>query len=195
MLVAFIVEDGTIVAGANSYVSVAFADAYIPANPGAMVKWAALATDVKEARLQSATKWLDTYVRWFGTQTTRYHRSQVNYISGYATPPVTLPTEQPLQWPRAQVIDTNGCYISELTIPIEVQNATVEVALFYLNDIANANSPIDTQGVKSWKAGDVEIIYQDDYMGASAQPFDALFLLIGLGEPIKGLGFKKIRRV
>jgi hypothetical protein len=55
--VALIVEDGSIVAGAESYASVAYADIYFanrPSNPNSIV-WAALTVPQKEGALREAT--------------------------------------------------------------------------------------------------------------------------------------------
>ena len=68
-----IVEDGTMPAGANSFASLADADAYHAAR--LTEAWAdSLAGDKKEAALIRATDWLNRKVRWEGCKTTRKQR-------------------------------------------------------------------------------------------------------------------------
>lgn len=66
---AFIVEDGTVVDGANSYASVDDANTYFAAlsNPAA---WTSATTETKQQALRVATDWLDTTFRqqWTGVR-------------------------------------------------------------------------------------------------------------------------------
>jgi hypothetical protein len=105
---ALIVEDGSAVAGAESYISVADADNYIGkwvADPAA---WQALATSAKENKLRQATQYLDAVfvTRWKG------------YIAT---------SGQSLNWPRQYAYDERGNSI-EGTVPLELRRATATVA-------------------------------------------------------------------
>ena len=103
-----IVEDGTIVAGADSLAGLVFADAYLEARGDAA--WAALADEAKEAALVRATDHVEgTYrLRWLG----------------YRVSPL-----QALSWPRADVyIADPGYTVGVSIVPVAVQRAVVELA-------------------------------------------------------------------
>ena len=113
-----IVEDGSIVAGAESYCTVAFATTY-HSNIG-NAAWAALASDtVREQCLRKATAYMvQAYrKRWAGY---RYNA-----------------TTQVLDWPRAycplpDAIAGYGsfqAYVPINTVPIEIKNACADLAL------------------------------------------------------------------
>ena len=114
---ALIVEDGTVVAGAESYAAVADADLYHSNRANAA--WAALATPAKEAALRKATDYmLQMYrPRWKG-----YRKDG----------------SQALDWPRTYVylesfvhgaVGTFPFLVPDTTVPIEVKNACCELAL------------------------------------------------------------------
>jgi len=62
--VALIVEDGTGVAGAESYISVADADQYH--SDFGNTEWAAKTTEEKEIALRKGTQYLDVKYLWYG---------------------------------------------------------------------------------------------------------------------------------
>src|SRR5215831_14513681 len=94
----------------NCYASVAFADQYDADRPsnGSTNTWTDADGDEKSASLLWATKQLDIMFVW----------------NGYVADPV-----QPLLWPRAGLLTRN--HMRNLpfdSIPLEIQNATVELA-------------------------------------------------------------------
>lgn len=102
---ALIVETGAIVAGANSYIDVAFADAYLAITGNASV-WAAATTEQKETALQYATRLIDQSFRFEGTK-----------LGGLA-------------WPRSRCWDlVEGSYVPANGIPDALKSATAEMAL------------------------------------------------------------------
>ncbi len=109
---ALIVEDGSIVPGAESLVSVAEATAYHAARGSAA--WAALASDeLREQALRRATDYMGGVyrARWAG------YRKQ---------------DDQPLDWPRYEVPrrDVGGySYYSDTAVPLEVRQACAALAL------------------------------------------------------------------
>lgn len=114
---ALIVEDGTVVAGAESYVTVAAADTY-HSNRG-NTAWAALSTTNKEIALRKGTDYmLQAYrARWQG-----YRHD----------------ADQTLDWPRDYVylepfiVGAVGSYpylVANNIVPAEVKNACAELAL------------------------------------------------------------------
>ena len=118
-------------ATANSYASVAEADAYLAVR-GDTSTWTALSTGAKEAKLQWAALWLDT-LTFYGT---RYSQSQ------------------PLAWPRYGVTDRDG-YSVEGLIPSALKNAQAELA-FQL--IANDwTQGLDSVSNETLKVGPIDL--------------------------------------
>jgi hypothetical protein len=108
---SLITEDGTGMSNAESYISVADADAYHAARNATL--WATLTTSDKEAALRRGVDYLmQAYrTRWKG------YRAQAL---------------QALDWPRNSVVlsDTASQYVVPYnTIPVEVKNACAEIAL------------------------------------------------------------------
>ena len=104
---AFTVEDGTGVEGANAYITIAWADAYHADRGNAA--WSGADT-VKQQAIVRATDYIET--RWAG----RFKGVQEH-----------LDPLQPLQWPRLNVRDINGLPV--LGIPVNLMRATAEYAL------------------------------------------------------------------
>ncbi len=105
---ALIVENGSQVSGAESYLSVADATTYHAARGNA--GWAALASDtVREQLLRKATDYLGEAYRlaWQGRRVTAV---------------------QPLDWPRYGVY-SDGFLRDDAVVPVEVQNACAVLAL------------------------------------------------------------------
>lgn len=108
---ALVVEDGTGLPTANSYVDVAEFDAYwLDRNREDLVD---AQPEVKEAALILATDWLDLSFRWVG----------VRKVSDPALGP------QALEWPRQSVIDPYTLeLVDEDSVPVEIRRAAIEAA-------------------------------------------------------------------
>jgi hypothetical protein len=146
---ALITEDGSIVTGAESLVSVADADTYFSKRGNAV--WEALSEPQKEQNLRKATEYIgQTYrMRWAG--------SRVSSL-------------QELDWPRAYVPrnDLRSASIESYDyiggeyfypndkVPAEVKNACAELAL---KASADELSPDLTQGVIREKVDVLEVEY------------------------------------
>lgn len=134
-----IVEDGSNVAGAESYESVASADTY-HANRG-NAAWAALTTTAKEQALRKATDYMtQAYrLRWDGCRTN---------------------STQALDWPRSlvEIKDTNyiGSYVDQNTIPIEIKKACCELASMSLDGDLAPNIERETA---SESVGSISVSY------------------------------------
>lgn len=105
---ALIVEDGTVVAGAESYITVANATTYF-SNRG-IATWAALASDtVREQALRKATDYMVQAFkgRWKG---------------------LIVEEAQALDWPRTGVF-VDGYELDSDSVPEQVQRACAELAL------------------------------------------------------------------
>jgi hypothetical protein len=107
---ALVVEDGTGIADAESYLSVADADSYHAAAGNAA--WPASGSEPeKEQALRRATRYITGKYRgrWPGER-----------VKGRA---------QGLDWPRIEAYDSEGLWIDDDIVPPEVENATAEAAL------------------------------------------------------------------
>lgn len=104
---ALVVEDGTGLSTAESYISVADADTRH--SDLGNTAWAALSTGAKEAALRAATDYMEGSYRqaWKGTRRTR---------------------DQALSWPRYGVIVDGWC-IDSTIVPAEVAGACADLAL------------------------------------------------------------------
>lgn len=170
---ALIVEDGTGLPDAESYISVADADAYFAARSNAA--WAALAAPAKEAALRKAADYIGAVYgeRWKG---------------------VKLGPDQALDWPRALVerkdfryAGLNGFtmisgryYYPSDYVPIPVARAAAELAVR-----AAAETLLADQGgqVKSETVGPISVTYAD-----GARQGIRYALVDGLLAPFLGAG-------
>lgn len=113
---ALIVEDGSGLANAESYVSVSDAVAYASARG---LTFTASPAAPAEAALRRATEWLDGTYR--------------NRFPGYRT----NGRAQALEWPRTGACDREGNEIASDEIPVEIIHATIEAAV---RELASAGS-------------------------------------------------------
>lgn len=102
---ALTVEDGSVVAGADSYISVDFAQVYWEAHGLDATAFGEAALDVACRR---ATQYLDLVNDWKGC--------------------ALSPETQALEWPRYGVVDHRNVYLAEDAVPLAVQEACAEYA-------------------------------------------------------------------
>lgn len=135
---ALSIEDGTIIAGAESYVSAAECTTYHAARGNAA--WTG--TDaVKEAALLKAAQYLD------GHYCNRFKGSKYQ------------PLDQTMQWPRVGVF-IDGHLLDAYTIPQRLKDAQCELALIALSaDLA----PSVSAGIKREK---VDVLETEYFAGA-----------------------------
>lgn len=100
---AFTVEDGTIVTGANAYIDVAFLDAYFADRNVTLTETEAQ----KQAAIVISTQYVDLNNRWKGE---------------------IVSDAQALDFPRKNVYDDEGRKLDETTIPAQLKNAVAEYA-------------------------------------------------------------------
>ena len=122
---ALIVEDGTGLANAESYASVAEANSY-HTNYGNS-SWPSANTEQKEVALRNATEYLDAYFNgtWKGNAKTEI---------------------QALAWPRQEVIDEEDRAVDDSSVPIKLKYATSYLALRALTESLMPDQQ-DTSGV------------------------------------------------
>ena len=136
----FTVEDGSIVTGANSYVTVAYADAYH--SDRANTSWTG--TDaVKQAALVKATDYINQV----------YDSLWNGYI---------VDSDQPLSWPRYDVENVDSD-----VIPDRLKQA---VCLLALESLSADLNPVQARAVKREKVDVVEVEYMDNAMAGKSRP-------------------------
>lgn len=115
---SYIVEDGTGKTDSNSYITVEFADSYH--NDLGNDEWDTYSLPVQEKSCVKATAFIDLSFT----------------LSGYKND-----RDQALEFPRTDVVDKNGYEIPNDEVPIEVQKATADLALLFLEkpDLAKDN--------------------------------------------------------
>lgn len=173
MAFTFVVEDGTVVAGANSYASIEAVDDILAVEAyGANAAWVALDDSQKQFRIAAASIWLDDHMRWIGK-------------------PVSH--TQSLGWPRKFVKDKQGCEVSEIVVPHEVVRAVALLVNYFLTKDAD-DSMTGIPGMRRFRADTFEIDMQIGYYIAATPTF-LRFILQGLGGVLNEPGFKKIARV
>lgn len=132
---AFVVEDGTGVAGANSYASVAYADAYFLDRN--VVAWAAATQQAKEGALIRATDYINSLpVLWAGEQTYAHQELAFPRGKGVTTLPDRLRRATALYALRAlkgsllpdPVADASGLRVTEITKKAEGVEKSVKYA-------------------------------------------------------------------
>lgn len=106
-MIEFVVEDGSGIATATSYVSVEEADGISRLNIHSLEVWENLAPIQKEYLLMYASRALDARALWNGGKT----------ASG-----------QGLEWPRTGVVDRYQNAVSASSVPYNVRWAVVEIA-------------------------------------------------------------------
>ena len=171
MAVSLIVETGAIVSGANTYISLDYADTY-HANLG-RADWADADEDTRKAALTNGTRNLDAKYagKWIGRQTD--NNSSV---------------EQVLAWPReesdGEPIETqSGRKIGINSIPLAVQNACAEAAYLQLEGDIVQSSVSDERYIRKEVVGELETEWFESRPAVDSHPvLDGL--LVGLATPI-----------
>jgi hypothetical protein len=197
MAFTFIVEDGTIVPNANSYVAVQTACDYLDENIHVGPQWEALTLDSQQKLLAWATRYLDHRAIWDGIPTADYLASPVacNVVSTWAaySPLLNTTSPQALRWPRANVYDIDGRLIGMNEIPLQLIQATCEMARYLIDVDRSVERPQD--GLLELKIDVVTMKFAPDYTLPNV-PADISFILRGLGSISSGrTNFSKIRRV
>ena len=127
MAVVIVVEDGSQIENANSYVTLDEANEYV-ANIGGDSSWDSLTDDNKNIRIYQAQRYLHQ----------KYASKFVGSVSS---------TTQPLDWPRGNGYTRNGVELDDSSIPIEVKDSQIELALLWSRG-SNVLYPSGSNNVK-----------------------------------------------
>lgn len=137
-MATIIVEDGSVVSGANSYASAADFTTYLS---------------------QRGVTLTGTY-----GDNTEILIKAMDFLEGQSFKGYKYLEDQPLQFPRADLY-IDAFYIPTSSIPALLKEAQMEVAKI-IDDGYNPNSTIE-RTVKSESVGDVSVVYQDNAAGAA----------------------------
>lgn len=171
MALVLIVEDGSEVAGANSYASLAQGDAYHEGRLHSSA-WTGADNATKETALVMASRLLDGNVQWLG------HRMTIT---------------QQLGWPRCGV-EWEGHEIPSDTVPQPVRNATIELARLLITTDLQAQQASDNIKSLGLGNGALEIEFKDD-SETERVPVAIGELLLGLGGVTSKRGITQRRVV
>jgi len=131
-----VIEDGTIVTGANSYVTASEYQSWADARFGG-------ARPTAPADLVEAAKLI---------------LRAMDYFEGRSFKGALVNNTQPLQWPRSSVV-IDGYYVDTSVIPKEVKNSIYELA--YAEELGNGELNTVGRAVKKSKVEGIEVEYQD----------------------------------
>lgn len=139
---------------ANSYASVAEADAY-HATVLYNESWLNATPENKEIVLQWATRLLDANMNWHGNKST---------------------DEQSLRWPRFNAYDADGYVYDSDIIPPELKEGVSEYARILLEENIPNDSNADT--FDKIKVASIELVYRASEEQQNSQVPDSVYSLI-----------------
>lgn len=165
---ALTVEDGTIVANADSYISLVDAATYHTAMGN--TAWAALANDtLREQYLRRACQQMEARYKggWAGSK--RNDSTTVTY--------------QPLSWPRKDVTDEDGIALDSQTIPKIVKDAQCEIALMLAggSEFLRKEITANEVSISSESVGPISVSYTH---GSGSQSFSSFPLIDMMLAPV-----------
>lgn len=175
----FIVEDGTVVADANSYATIAFADSYF-LNRGNAPEWSGATVAAKQAALRRATFYIDDIY--------------LGYWRGRA-----VSSLQELSWPRSGVVDSrSGISHTSAEVPNRVKRATCEVAFRVITGVSlQPDIEAGGGGVSSSSFSVGPISFNESFSGVqgTAPRFPVVdSQLVGLLSMLPGSGLVRVTR-
>jgi len=190
---AFTVETGSGVTGANSYISVSDADDYwadrVNATSPDGNAWTNASQSEKEGALVEASAYLDATYDWVWNNPPLW-QGRVNPLGPLEAYTPLKDKDQGLKWPRNAAYD-NDTYVLQQGVPQKVKDATAELALLALDGFLLESK--DRGGmVKSEAVGSLQVTYMDNAPGNKSYPFIDR-ILVGLYNH-KG-GSRKLNRV
>ena len=147
---ALTVEDGTGLAGADSYLSEADANTYHTAH-GNRTSWSGASSATKEAALRMGAQYLDAVYgqRWLGQR---------------------ISLTQSLDWPRSDAEDRDGCAIASNSVPQAIKDAVAEAAIRHIDETSGLVPDIAEPGsIKSESNQVGPITTRTEYMGGRSQ--------------------------
>ena len=170
MSVTVIVEDGSIVANSNSYVSIATIDEWVLTNPHD-ITWTGLSNANKNGYAIMSCRVLNEQIDWDGWQ---------------------ADADQSLDLPRSGMVDKNGNAIDSDEIPSEVKNAQCELARLLV--IGDRTADNDMSGFKQIEVGSIKLVA--DKNDRPVVLANSVFAMVRFfGDKTVQKGFSKVERI
>jgi hypothetical protein len=195
---ATVVEDGSGLSDANTYVGVYEADLWFANDPGTVDKWNVLTTGQKEWILRKASALVDQLVVWRGARTVvgqamEWPRDGCTDSSGSVVRIVSIPGGQ-----GASVEERTDVLVANDVVPDEIRQAVVETAL----NVAGSDR-VRAAGETRWSqisvAGTVSLTAESDRSttleAKMLMPVHARRLVSRFGELLEPLGSVRTRRL
>ena len=149
----FIVETGSGLSNANSFITVAFAKEYWLARGRSVVTPTPYTDTVIQEALVRGTQYISESHRWKG-----FRRRQRHSTEGF----------QALEWPREDVLDREGNWVPSYEVPREVKQATAEAGWYELQNPHGLQPSYISHGrIKSQMVGNLKIEYDVSRKDAS----------------------------
>lgn len=163
-----IVEDGSGVPGANSYVSIEYARSYFIGRRLYSSAWTVASRETQEIALRMASVVLDAEFSWSGT--------------------LPVNSAQGLAWPFQDAVDRYGNAV--VGVPKALKDAVCETALWLLAQ----DRLVDAQGngLKSLKVDVITLVFDKTETPTTFPPIVSR-LLYGLGAIIKSTTIRNIK--
>ncbi len=162
-----VVEDGTGLPTANSYLTTDEADDLLSVNIYAT--WGSLTDDAKEALLMWATRLLDERVKW--------HGRKVHQTAGLA-------------WPRYGVRDREGFCVDDNLVPAPVKLATAILANHLVVNGADPEAVDTSNNLTELKVDVIQLKFDANIL-KQKYPVEVQYILQGLGTVSMGRGGPK----
>jgi hypothetical protein len=166
---SIIVENGTGLSTAESYISVVEADTYHSVRGNTL--WATMSVNEREQALRRATDYMGQVYRlqWQGRR---------------------INSTQALDFPRYDVV-VDGYYIPSNVLPLEIKNANAELAFKAAGGELYADQ---SQGVISEQVGPIKVEYNPNSPATIRyKAIDALLLAYFDGAMSSGINLKAVR--
>jgi hypothetical protein len=142
MPITLVVEDGSGLHNANSYVSVADANTFNTNRPFA-TSWLAVGLEDKNRAITMATRLLDEHINWYGQAVKTRDTS------------VSSADRQALMFPRNGLSDADGYAIDHKSVPTWLKEATSEFARYLA--VEDRTLDFGTAGFSEIKLGSLNL--------------------------------------
>jgi hypothetical protein len=155
---ALILDDTVGGEDSNTYISLASANTYFESRLN-VTNWTSASDDEKNRSLAMATRMLDDLYNFQGCK---------------------LTAAAALRWPRSNVYDIDGYYVSSEAIPTAVEEATCEQALELLKSDITSTPTLLSQGFEEAQVGPLKIKANLSFQSASTSK-NATNAIVGAG--------------
>lgn len=162
---------------ANSFLTIDEFNTYLDGRIGGSVI-RAFPDAVKERLLITATKVLSYYLSGMRVFIAEGPNIAAHYETSAAWTGTPTSTTQPLPWPRVGMFNINGGAIPSDVFPIELKDATAELAFQLYTKDSTLDNQVSVKGITSIKAGSVALTFGSAIASTKVLPDAVLFMLV-----------------